>query len=127
MQELSETNTKKSEKTNEIKKLSTRIDRMTAESGQRKEEVAALQGALGKLATPQAEMDKLRQEENGIFTASKAELEKPLTGIKLGTQGLEQVLCKKKAKRIPPLMVLGVASSVSWRCARRISRRILRR
>ena len=96
MQELSETNTKKSEKTNEIKKLSTRIDRMTAESGQRKEEVAALQGALGKLATPQAEMDKLRQEENGIFTANKAELEKPLTGIKLGKQGLEQVLCKRR-------------------------------
>ena len=85
-----------SEKTNEIKMLSTRIDRMTAESGQRKEDVAALQGALGKLATPQAEMDKLRQEENGIFTASKAELEKPLTGIKLGTQGLEQVLCKRR-------------------------------
>lgn len=93
--ELSEINTKKSEKTNEIKKLSTRIDRMTAESGQLKEEVAALQGALGKLATSQAEMDKLRQEEHGIFTASKAELEKALTGIKLALKVLNEYYAKE--------------------------------
>jgi len=93
--ELSETNTKKSEKTNEIKKLSTRIDRMTAESAQLKEQVAALQGALGKLATSQAEMDKLRQEEHAIFTSSKAELEKALTGIKLALKVLNEYYAKE--------------------------------
>jgi len=81
--ELSETNTKKAEKTNEIKKLSTRIDRMSAESAQLKEQVASLQSALAKLAKSQAEMDRMRQEENAAFKASKAELNKAITGIKL--------------------------------------------
>merc|ERR1719251_150151 len=76
--ELSETNTKKSDKTNEIKKLTTRIDRMNAQSAQLKEEIASLQGALAKLAKTQAEMDKLRREENTAFTESKAKLSKAL-------------------------------------------------
>merc|ERR1712151_7433 len=93
--ELSETNTKKSEKTNEIKKLTTRIDRMTAQSSQLKEEVAALQGALVKLAKSQAEMDRLRREENAAFSASKAELDKALTGIKLALKILNEYYATK--------------------------------
>merc|ERR1712238_609346 len=93
--ELSETNTKKSEKTNEIKKLSTRIDRMTAQSAQLKEAVAALQGGLKNLAKSQADMDKLRQEEHAIFTSSKAELEKALTGIKLALKVLNEYYAKE--------------------------------
>jgi len=81
--ELSETNAKKEEKSNEIAKVSTRIDRMAARSAQLKEEVAALQAHLAKLAKSQAEMDRLRGEEKAAFVASKAELEKGLTGIKL--------------------------------------------
>merc|ERR1712060_629284 len=63
---------------------------MTAQSSQLKEEVAALQGALVKLAKSQAEMDRLRREENAAFTASKAELEKGLTGIKLALKILNE-------------------------------------
>merc|ERR1712113_1124440 len=55
-----------------------------------KEEVAALQGALVKLAKSQAEMDRLRREENAAFSASKAELEKALTGIKLALKILNE-------------------------------------
>merc|ERR1712014_465174 len=72
--ELSESNAKKTEKTNEITKLTTRIDRQNAQSAQLKEEVAALQGALAKLAKSQADMDRIGQEEHNAFTASKAEL-----------------------------------------------------
>jgi len=93
--ELAESNTKKSEKTNEIKKLTTRIDRMTAQSSQLKEEVAALQGALVKLAKSQAEMDRLRREENAAFSASKAELDKALTGIKLALKILNEYYATK--------------------------------
>merc|ERR1711920_1091587 len=88
--ELSETNTKKDEKSNEIAKLSTRIDRMAARSAQLKEEVAALQAQLAKLAKSQAEMDRLRRDEKAAFTASKAELEKGLTGIKLALKILNE-------------------------------------
>merc|ERR1719512_428971 len=88
--ELSETNTKKEEKSNEIAKLSTRIDRMAARSAQLKEEVAALQTQLAKLAKSQADMDKLRQEEKAAFTANKAELEKGLAGLKLALKILNE-------------------------------------
>jgi len=95
--ELSETNTKKSEKTNEIKKLSTRIDRMTAQSAQLKEAVAALQGGLANLARSQADMDKMRLEEHTAFTASSAELEKALTGTKLALKILSEYYAKDGA------------------------------
>jgi len=88
--ELSETNTKKEEKSNEIAKLSTRIDRMAARSAQLKEEVAALQTQLAKLAKSQADMDKLRRQEKAAFKASKVELEKGLTGIKLALKILNE-------------------------------------
>merc|ERR1712083_78759 len=95
--ELSESNTKKTEKTNEIKKLTTRIDRQTAQSAQLKSEVAALQGALAKLAKSQAEMDRIRKEEHDAFTSSKAELDKALTGIKLALKILNEYYAKDHA------------------------------
>jgi len=93
--ELSETNTKKSEKTNEIKKLTTRTDRMSAQSARLKEEIASLQNGLAKLAKSQAEMDKLRREENAAFEESKAKLNKALTGIKLALQILNEYYAKE--------------------------------
>merc|ERR1712151_1383477 len=93
--ELSESNAKKTEKTNEITKLTTRIDRQNAQSAQLKEEVAALQNALAKLAKSQAEMDRIRQEEHDAFTASKAELDKALTGIKLALKILNEYYAKE--------------------------------
>merc|ERR1712190_23795 len=81
--ELEETNAKKSEKTAEIEKLSTRIDRASATSAKLKAEVAALQDELAKLAKSQAETDNLRQEEKTAYTSSKAEQEKGLAGVKL--------------------------------------------
>jgi len=82
--ELSETNTKKTDKTAEISKLSTRMDQMSAKAAQLKDSVATLQSQLSKLFKAQAEMDRLRQEEKTAFNGNKAELEKGLTGIKLG-------------------------------------------
>merc|ERR1740121_1382438 len=95
--ELSESNTKKTEKTNEIKKLTTRIDRQQAQSAQLKEEVAALQGTLAKLAQAQATMDRIRKEEHDSFTASSAELNKALTGIKMALKILNEYYAKDHA------------------------------
>merc|ERR1712084_184345 len=72
-----------------------RIDRQTAQSAQLKEEVAALQGALAKLAKSQADMDRIRQEEHDAFTASKAELDKALTGIKMALKILNEYYAKE--------------------------------
>merc|ERR1719160_253743 len=61
--EMSEASTKKGEKEYAIEKLSTKIDGMTSQSAQLKEEVATLQKELAELASAQSEMDKLRAEE----------------------------------------------------------------
>merc|ERR1719454_1352071 len=74
--EMAETEAKKADKEADIEKLSTQIDSMTAKSGKLKEQVAELQKQLAALASSQAEMDKIRAEEKGIFDKNSAEMEK---------------------------------------------------
>merc|ERR1719429_890078 len=74
--ELAESNAKKSDKSDDIAKLTTKIEQMAAKSSQLKEQVAALQSELSNLAKSQAKMDKLRQEEQAVYAESKAELDK---------------------------------------------------
>merc|ERR1712183_305458 len=84
--ELAESNEKKSDKSDEIEKISTRIDRMSATSAQLKEEVATLESELSKLAKSQAEMDRLRHEQAGAYADAKAALEKGIAGIRQALQ-----------------------------------------
>merc|ERR1719277_475220 len=70
---------------------------MTAKSAQLKEEVAELQKALAKLAASQAEMDKIRQEENEVYKANKAETEKGLNGIRKALKVLTDYYSKDAA------------------------------
>jgi tRNA splicing endonuclease len=88
--ELSETNTKKSDKTAEISKLTTRIDRMKARSSILKEEMQTLQAELANLASTQTNMDALRSKEHEAFTASKADMEKGITGVKMALKILSE-------------------------------------
>jgi len=93
--ELAETNEKKSDKTAEIEKLTTQIDKMSARSGQLKEETAALQKALAELAASQAAMDKLRAEEKEIYAKNKADLEQGLEGVKMALKILSEYYAKE--------------------------------
>merc|ERR1719401_3268476 len=86
--ELGETNVKHADKTAEIEKLSTSIDQMTARSAQLKEEVARLQKELAELAASQADMDKLRAQENEDYTKNKADLEQGIEGVKIALKVL---------------------------------------
>merc|ERR1719160_1055718 len=80
--ETSETKQKKLEKTHDVEKLSTKIDSMTAKSAKLKEQVAELQKELAALASSQAEMDKIRSEEKGIYTKNSAEMKAGIEGVK---------------------------------------------
>jgi len=88
--ETKETTAKKVEKTAEIEKLSTRIDRMTSRSAALKEEVTILQDALAKLASSQAQMDKLRAEEKEAFLANKADMQQGISGVKMALKVLSE-------------------------------------
>merc|ERR1719393_98328 len=86
--EIGETNVKHADKTAEIEKLTTFIDESNARSAQLKEEVARLQKELAELASAQAEMDKLRSQENTDYTKNRADLEQGIEGVKIALKVL---------------------------------------
>merc|ERR1719281_2118899 len=75
--------------------MTAKIDKMMAEAKKLKEEVAVLSKELADLASSQAEMDKVRQEENEEYVANKAEMEKGIDGIKLALKVLREYYAKK--------------------------------
>lgn len=79
--ETSETNSKKEEKTNEINKLSTKVESMTAKSARIKEEVATIQKEQADMYSSQAEMDKIRSDEKAFFSKHKSELESGISSV----------------------------------------------
>merc|ERR1719498_1549721 len=93
--EMAETKEKKADKTDEIDKLSAKIDSMTARSAQLKDEVAALQKDLAELAAAQAEMDEVRAKEKALFEKNKPELEEGLEGVKLALKILREYYAKE--------------------------------
>merc|ERR1719440_1992276 len=68
---------------------------MAAKSGKLKEEVAELEKELAALAKSQAEMDKLRSEEKGIFDTNEAEMTKGIEGVKLALKVLNEYYAKE--------------------------------
>jgi len=95
--QLADANAKKNDKTDEIAKLTTKIDQMSARSAQLKDEVATLQAELAKLAKAQANMDKIRQEEKTTYGENKAELEKGITGIQAALKVLTEYYASDSA------------------------------
>merc|ERR550537_1868342 len=73
--ENAESEAKKADNTAEITKLTTKIDQASARSATLKEEVAALNEFLQKLAKSRAWYVKDRQEEHAAFVQTKADLE----------------------------------------------------
>merc|ERR1719145_256276 len=81
-EQMAKTEEKKVELDEDIAKLTTKIDTAVARSTQLKAEVKELQGELAALAKEQAEMDKIRQENNAAYTEAKADLELGLSGVR---------------------------------------------
>jgi len=92
--ELKESREKKSDKSAEIDQQTTRLEQAAAKSAKLKEEVATLQSELSQVAKSQGEMDKLRFEDKASYSASKAELEKGLVGIKTALKVLNEYYAK---------------------------------
>ena len=72
---LSETNTKKAEKTAEIDMMTSQVDQASAKAAKLKTEVSTLQNELAELAGSQAKMDQLRRQEAETYAMSKAKQE----------------------------------------------------
>merc|ERR1719235_1852830 len=87
-EEMAKTKAKKEELSDDIEKLTTKIDSDTSSSKRLKEEVTGLQKALAELADSQAEMDKVREETHAAFVSAKEDLEQGIAGV----QGASEVL-----------------------------------
>jgi len=88
--EMSETKTKKEDLSDEIEKLTVKIDSETAQSATLKDEVKVLQKEIADLEKSQAEMDKIRADENQEYNVNKQEMEEGLEGIKLALKVLRE-------------------------------------
>merc|ERR1719433_2509204 len=95
--ETKETKEKQADHQAEINKLTTFIDQKSSRSERLKEEVAALQKSLAELAASQAEMDKLRSEENALFVTNKADMEQGLEGVKAALKVLREYYASDKS------------------------------
>merc|ERR1740121_2143349 len=76
------TEAKKSELEDDVARMTSRLDRALAKSAQLKAEIKVLDSELAALAKDQANLDKIRQEENADFTTAKSDLELGLTGVR---------------------------------------------
>merc|ERR1740133_153881 len=54
---------------------------MNSKSAKLKEQVASLQNQLAQLASSQAEMNKIRSEEKGLYTKNHAEMKQGVSGV----------------------------------------------
>jgi len=81
-EQMAKTEAKKQELDATIAKLTNKIDKNAARSASLKEEVVELEAELAAIAKEQAEMDKIRAEENANFKTAKAELDQGLTGVR---------------------------------------------
>merc|ERR1719240_657970 len=89
-EEMAKTEAKKQELDSEIDALSTKIDRAASKSAALKEEVKEAQAELAAIAKEQAEMDKIRQEQNADFKVAKADLELGLGGVQKALEKLRE-------------------------------------
>jgi len=81
-EELAKTAAKKQELGYDISKLTAKVDKAAAKSASLKDSVKTLQKDLAALAKSQAEMDKIRREQNGDYTQAKSDLEMGLSGVR---------------------------------------------
>jgi len=81
-EEMAKTEAKKAELDDDIAKLTSKIDKAASRSASLKEEVVGLEAELATIAKTQAEMDKIRGDQNAAYTKAKSELTQGLEGVR---------------------------------------------
>jgi len=81
-EEMAKTEAKRSELMDDVSKVSAKLDQATSKTATLSAEIKQLEAELAALAKQQAEMDKIRQEENAAFVQAKADLTTGLTGVR---------------------------------------------
>merc|ERR1719223_2416201 len=87
----------------DIEGLTAKIDKAKAKSTRLKDEVRDTQAALAQLASSQAELDKVRKEENTVFIQTKADLEAGLKGVRMALKILKDYYASSALVQQPAL------------------------
>merc|ERR1719158_895856 len=87
---MAKTESKKQDLDDTVASLTSKIDKAAAKSAHLKEEVKEAQETLAAIAKSQAEMDKLRQEQNADYKQAKSDLELGLGGVQKALEKLRE-------------------------------------
>jgi chromosome segregation ATPase len=88
--EMKDAEAKKSEKSDTVETLTTKIDQMAANSAKLKDSVATLEKELAELAATQSAMDKMRKEESELFAEQDKSLKDGITGVEAALKILKE-------------------------------------
>ena len=81
-EQMAKTTAKKEELEDDVAKMTAKIDQAAAKSTELKEQVKELETELAELTREQAEMDKIRGEQNADYQVAKSDLTLGLTGVR---------------------------------------------
>jgi peptidoglycan hydrolase CwlO-like protein len=98
--EMYETNVKKDDKTAEIEKMTTSIDKMSARKAVLQEEVATLMKELSEIAKRQAGYDQWFQEFDATLVSDKADMDAGIEGVKLALKILRDYYAKSDKSHV---------------------------
>jgi chromosome segregation ATPase len=93
-EQMGETKQKTLELNHDIEGFTAKMDKAKSRSIKLKDEVAGLQAALADVAKSQAELDKVRREENAAFVEAKSDLEQGLKGVRMALKILKEYYAK---------------------------------
>jgi len=88
--ELGESGQKKTDKTDDLDKLSVQTEKAASSSAQLKNDVARLESELAELAAAQMESDKIRADEKALFESQQAEMTKGIKGVQMALKVLRE-------------------------------------
>jgi peptidoglycan hydrolase CwlO-like protein len=95
-EEMGKTESKKSDLEDDVAKMTATLDQAVSKSTELKEQIKEIELELAVLTKEQAEMDKIRGEENAAYVAEKADLEKGLNGVRKALQLLRDYYQSKE-------------------------------
>jgi len=81
-EEMAKTEAKRGELMHDVSKVSAKIDQAQSKSATLSADMRQLEAELSALMKSQAEMDKIRQEENAAYNQAKSDLTAGLTGVR---------------------------------------------
>jgi len=86
--EMTKTEAKRGELSDDVSKLTAKIDQDTSKSALLMEEIKEIEAELAKLTKSQKEMDKVREDQRAAFNEAKQGLDQGLRGVRQALQVL---------------------------------------